>query len=406
VIDVIAIPQDSNPYQELLYAPMRARGARVRYAGELTASHTLNLLLLPLELAALRARGYRILHVHWTFGFRPAAARSRTARRAWRSWFELVLRVTRRLGLRLVWTAHNALPHAPVFDDDLAARRALVNAAAVTIGHSATALAELAALGLPATPSTVIPHGPLSARGVAELGPPRAAEPRTALLFGNLEPYKGAQELLAAYLAEPSLTGRLRLRIAGHCADAALAADLRAAADAAGDAVELRFGRVPELELAALLDSADVLVFPFRRVTTSGSVLLGMSSARPVVVPDLPAFRELPEQAVFRYRPGVDGLRAALRAVLAATPAELQAKGAAARAAAAGTSWVQIAALTQAAYGGALARSGSALLGEHRQDPDPVRQVIGHHAHGAVAAGAPRGNGQQQRVQREDDGHR
>ena len=46
-------------------------------------------------------------------------------RRAPRWWFTSLLSFARLIRLRVVYTAHNVLPHSPVFDDDRAARCAL-----------------------------------------------------------------------------------------------------------------------------------------------------------------------------------------------------------------------------------------------------------------------------------------
>ena len=84
---MIALPRDPNPYQEGLYAAMRAQGAQIRYAATARRSHTVNLVCLPLELA-LALRGFQILHVHWTFGFSlPFSDRFPILRRGGRWWF-------------------------------------------------------------------------------------------------------------------------------------------------------------------------------------------------------------------------------------------------------------------------------------------------------------------------------
>ena len=70
-----------------------------------------------------------------------------------------------------------------------------------------------------------------------------------------------------------------------------------------GETVSLRLEYLDDAELLRLLADADVLVYPFRRITTSGSVMLGLAAGRPVVVPDLPAFRDLPAEATYRYSP-------------------------------------------------------------------------------------------------------
>lgn len=135
---ILALPRNSNPYQEFLYGEIRRAGHDVRYAGQVTPLHTLNLLLLPLEIAACRVAGWRVLHLHWVFAFQiPGSGRLPWLRKVARAWFALVLCVGRRLGMHVVWTAHNVLPHERVFDDDLAARRLLVRSSDLVFAHSA-----------------------------------------------------------------------------------------------------------------------------------------------------------------------------------------------------------------------------------------------------------------------------
>ena len=118
---------------------------------------------------------------------------------------------------------------------------------------------------------------------------------------------------------------------------------------------------VPDARLKELFGAADAVVFPFRRVTTSSSVVLAMATGRTAVIPSLPAFDELPEAGVLRYDGSPAGLRAALVSV-AGMPAEtLRAMGAAARSFALSLSWDEIADRTAACYREALrARSTSA----------------------------------------------
>ena len=169
---ILVFPRDPNPYQGLLYGAMSHLGVQVRYLGELTCSHTVNLLLLPVQLAWQRIAGARVVHLHWVVTFTlPGARRFPVLRRIGQAWFLLWLCACRLLGLRLVWTAHNVLPHDQVFADDVAARRALARASDLVLAHSAATLAGLAELGAVPRRSAVIPHGPL-ARPVP---PPRCA---------------------------------------------------------------------------------------------------------------------------------------------------------------------------------------------------------------------------------------
>jgi glycosyltransferase involved in cell wall biosynthesis len=337
---ILAIPRDENPYQGLLYAELERRGESVRYVGELTRSQTLNLLLLPFELAWRRVRGARVLHVHWVFKFGlPHAARLPLLRRLAQGWFGLVLGAARLVGLRVAWTAHNALPHERVFHDDEAARRALVRSADVVFVHSASAVDALAAFGARPRAVTQIPLGPFHApEDVALMAPPSRArdEPLRILFFGKVLEYKGAEDLLAAAAALPGV----HVTIAGECSDARLAERLRALA---GPNVRLLLRHVPDADVAALFGAADVVALPFRGVTTTSSVVFAQAHSRPVVIPDLPALSDLPADSVLRYDGSVDGLRALLADIAAWDSSRLAAAGTAARAHADSRSWSEAA---------------------------------------------------------------
>lgn len=347
-VKVLAIPRDPTPYQELLYRALRRRGTPVRYAGTLTGSRSVNLLALPFELAAMRLRGYRIFHLHWTFGFAfPIPVARGQMQRISRLWFTIVLRVARMLGFAVVWTAHNVLPHDPVFDDDVTARRTLVGCCDLVIAHSADAIESLAALSARPMSSAIIPHGPISPPAVERLPPPEAGTPRTIVFVGRIARYKGLEDLLEALAG---LQAQVRVVVAGACADEALAARLTQAAAGLEHVLELSIGYLPDSELIRRLRSADALVFPFRTVTTSSSVMLGLAAGRPAIVPDLPVFAGLPDKAVIRYPAGPDGLRAALLEVAEMPAVALLDRATAARQAATLDSWDEIAARTASEF--------------------------------------------------------
>ena len=167
---VLAFPRDPNPYLELLYGELRRRGADVAYIGGATPSQSLNALLLPAELALGRLRGARVLHVHWLFPFGLAWAGRRRALRWIPDALLAALLVTARLaGLRVVWTVHNVVPHAPVFGDDARARRRLLAASDLVIVHAEPALTELRRrVGEPPRQVRVIPLGPFAAARTAD----------------------------------------------------------------------------------------------------------------------------------------------------------------------------------------------------------------------------------------------
>jgi glycosyltransferase involved in cell wall biosynthesis len=330
---ILAFPWDPNPYQRLLYGELEKLGARVRFAGRLTPSHTLNVLLLPLELLFWRIRGTRVVHLHWVFGFAlTGASRMPTIRRFSQAWFLLWLWTVRVLRMRLIWTAHNVLPHDRVFADDVAARVALVRRSDLVVAHGNHVLPELAACGAMPRRSAVIPHGPFPpTRPVSSLRVPGSTDGgRHLLFFGRVHAQKGIEDLLAAFLGLPDGTG-CRLTVAGECRDPALRRRLETAATTQPGQITLRLRRIPENEVTDLLASADAVVLPFQQVTTSGSVVLALCHGRPVIVPDLVALRHLPQSATIWYDGSVASLRTALIHIADADRETLAAMSAAAR---------------------------------------------------------------------------
>jgi glycosyltransferase involved in cell wall biosynthesis len=373
-VKVLVVPRDRNPYQMRLYGEMERLGARVAYAGELTGSHSLNVLLLPFQLIARRWAGWRVLHIHWVWWFSLLPVNSATRALA-QGWFAINLLLCRVLGIEIVWTAHNVLPHERVFHNDLVARRWLVRLSDVVIAHDAATVAELQRMGASAREVRVIPHGPFepSLPSEALRVPGSGSGPHTLLLFGQISPYKGAEDLLQAVLAlDPEV--QLRVIVAGQCRDRALSTRLRHLADQAGDRVELNLGYLSDEELAAALSAADGVALPYRTSTTSGAVELALGAGRPVILPELPSFEALAGEAVFGFDGTIDGLRGALTSFAQADPQRLAAAGRAAAALAQRHSWSAIAADTYAAMDRAPGgRSGlSRLRGSLRNTTSPT----------------------------------
>ncbi len=346
------LPRDENPYQGLLYGAMDPREVDVHYLAGPTSSQTANLLALPFLLVWHRARGYRLLHVHWVHPFLLAWARGDRARGAVQRGFELFLALADVLGYRIVWTAHNLLPHVPVFRDDVAARRVLMERSDAVIAHSRHTADELAARG--AARVVVVPQGIERATSTM----PRAQARRdlgldpsrpVIVFFGKVLEYKGIDLLLDAIGALPPSVA-VDVLIVGECRDDDLRRDLEVRAALAGPRVRTRFAFVPDAELAGYLRAADFAVFPFRSVTNSSSVATALGAGLPVIVPRLATLDDLPDDVTLRYEPGVAGLIDALtRAAGLDETARAAGRRAAGRFAATRT-WAGAAAATRQVY--------------------------------------------------------
>jgi glycosyltransferase involved in cell wall biosynthesis len=342
---ILVFPPEKNPYQNMLYGEMERLGVHTIYMGELTPIGTLNFFLMPLEVIFRRIAGARIFHLHWVFTLIfPGAKRFPVMRWVAQIWFLVLLRTCRMIGMHLVWTAHNVLPHERVFGDDVSARRALVEASDLVLAHSQSTLDELAALGAVARRTAVIRHGPFGSTVAAEMlrTPGSGGGPRRFLFFGLVREYKGVDDLLAAFATLPDDIAA-HLTVAGQCDDPSLRSHLHELAPSGRSNIVLRLEHVPADEVSQLLAAADVVVLPFRRATTSGSALLALSHGRPLIVPNLAGLADLPDQAVLRYDGGVTALAAALVRFVCSDDDTLAAMSASARGYAFQTTWQEIA---------------------------------------------------------------
>lgn len=164
------------------------------------------------------------------------------------------------------------------------------------IVHNELSERQLVARGLPAGRLHRVAHG--------LLGPPvAAADGRTGLddggrlhflQFGKLKDYKGADVLLEALGSLNSAQReRCRVSIVGRpYVDTGPLHDL-VARHRLQSFVELRLDFVSDAEMTALFDDADVLVFPYRGIDTSGVLMAAIARAIPVVASDIGCFAEM-----------------------------------------------------------------------------------------------------------------
>lgn len=355
---VLFLPDYSaaNAYQRALASGLAQLGV------EVSADPTRARRLLPV-LEALRRHGRPdVIHVHWTEPY-IAGGSSRVSRvKARRTLLEL--RLARRAGCRLVWTAHDLFRHDRREDPaELAFMRSLFELCDAVIVHChAAAAALLQTLGVgPAGRHkiAVIPHGhyrgayPDTVTGEQareRLGLP--AEARVIAFVGWVRSYKGVWELYEAFsrLESP----QARLVIAGQAVDGAYAARLTAAAKG-DERIDLRLGFVPDDDLQLYLRAADVVAAPFLEIFTSGSVLLAMSFGRAVIAPRRGCVTDVLDEAggILYDADDPQGLEGALRVAMTA---DLESMGQHNAASLEPFDWSRVAEATRDVYGAALGR--------------------------------------------------
>jgi beta-1,4-mannosyltransferase len=213
-----------------------------------------------------------VFHVHWPERLLRGSSPLRT--RVRRAAFRLLLLRLRVGHGAVVRTVHNLASH----EAGGAVERRLLDA-----------FDRRTALAIRLNPFTPVPAGAASRTIVhghyrdwfADV-PTEAPVPGRILFFGLLRPYKGVEELLAAFAALDDAS--VGLRLVGGAQDEALRVAIETAQrrDPRISSV-LRY--VADPELASEVTEAQLVVLPYRAVHNSGAALLALSLGRPLLMP-------------------------------------------------------------------------------------------------------------------------
>jgi beta-1,4-mannosyltransferase len=271
-----------NPFQRLLYSRAAENGFAIVPA--LKFQH--------LGLASWRGRS--VIHLHWLATLLEGV-RTRGAAKARIDAFESDLARWRAAGNRVVWTMHNVLPHdCDIPEAEIALRRVMVEGAdAIHLLSRSSADEARQYYELPEEKLFHVPHPSYEGwyanagdRITARLDIGAEARDFVFALFGSIQPYKGAIELVDAFeqlrAANPGRS--LKLVIAGKPVDKDYVEQLT-----------VRMAHVPgatlipnamdERNIQSLFNGADAVVAPYRRTLNSGVALLAATFRRPLIAP-------------------------------------------------------------------------------------------------------------------------
>jgi beta-1,4-mannosyltransferase len=311
-----------NPYQSLLADALTSCGANVMFPVGYRR-------VLPLYRAVKDNRPVDVLHLHWTEAYtRRGNLFSQTFR-----WVKLLvdLEFVRSTGTAVVWTMHNVLPHEcrhPRLERYF--RRGLTKRVSRLFVHGQESReAAKSVLHCPDERITVTPHGNFRSAYPPPTTEMRldgrqglATDHRVFLFFGMMRPYKGLERLVRVWQSvKPE---HATLRLVGPCIDAKYETDLRnLVRNVPGATLSCKF--VEGDGVTRIFAASDVVVLPFEKIQTSGSVILAASFGKPVIAPRL---GEIPEAlrgaADLLYEPGTDSaLEAAIRRALKIDLSEL-----------------------------------------------------------------------------------
>ncbi len=314
VLVVSPIGTAINPYIGLFCEGLKAAGADVRLCSRLAAAdltagarpdvihlHWLERYDLPPAILARSLHGARDLPRR---GLRRVLEGSLNARWVYqlRRWLRLrrlfgLLERFQQQGGRVAFTSHNLEPHEETGPADRWGIARLIHQADIIHVHDAGTAALLDERFGRRHGVAVIPHGHYLSAYPNEIGRAAARSrlglPTDAFVFvtlGLLRPYKGLEDLVPAFRAQQG--EGVCLVLAGQAEAPAYVEKLKALIGE-DPRIHLRPGLVPQDMVQLYLNAADVVVLPYRRITTSGAALLAFSFGRPIVAPAIGAFPHL-----------------------------------------------------------------------------------------------------------------
>ena len=197
--------------------------------------------------------------------------------------------LVRALGVKLVWTLHNILPHdLPMLPIHRFCQRFLARRCEwVRVFAHNTVPRAANELRVMASKFRVVPEGDYTSTYPDEVSQSRAREklqlPSSARIFlycGLIKPYKGVLELVKSFgeIQQPNLF----LLIAGKVMDEEYG---RLIEEKLSPNVVFMNGYIAGSDLQYYFRAADVVVLPFRNIENSGSLFMAMGFARPIIAP-------------------------------------------------------------------------------------------------------------------------
>jgi len=281
-----------NPYQTLLSNALQQHGVTVQFPVGYRR-------VFPIYRAIkVHPEPIAVLHLHWLDPYLKGD--NSIVKLVYCIKFLLDILLTRSSGVRLVWTVHNVVSHNSRFPRlELWTQRVLVNLIDCAIVHHTSAVDKITQrYKISASKVNVIPHGhyrdvylpaidSLTAR--QQLGLPETG--RIYLSLGMLKPYKGIERLLQLWNEHSAILGDSTLLIAGKALDEHYGQVLSEQASKIKTVI-FRDTFIANEQIHLYFSAADVVVLPFERILTSGSLILAMSYGKPVIAPTIGSIPE------------------------------------------------------------------------------------------------------------------
>lgn len=245
---------------------------------------------------AMATEKFDLIHLHFFeghMGFKNPV-------RVWRQMSGLLRGIDRqkRLGAKLVYTAHNVVTHDAPWRwlEDWFLHRFMKRVDGTIFVSEASVPLVRGRFPELSGPSTVIPlsdYGDWYPDTVSrEEARAQFGIPDDALVLvhvGLIRKYKNVPELIRTF---GSIPGDVFLLIGGRVPDEALRQEIESLAKA-DSRVRLELRHLEDEDMQNFMRAADVAVFPYRNILNSGSAMMSLTFGIPVVVPNVGSMPEL-----------------------------------------------------------------------------------------------------------------
>lgn len=267
-----------------------------------------------LSIGSTRLRAGDWLHVHWST--EAHIHQWRWLYRLRGASFSRQLRLLKKRGVRIAWTAHNLVPHDdPHPDLGRRFRQELLDHADHVFIHFPGAQETLAdefgyrgECSVVHHPHYIHTHPTPPPRDDARATLGLSPDGFVVLSFGKIRPYKGTAEIIKAF--QQVARDEDRLLLAGS-PEGDVSTELEIATE--DHRIVLHARRIPDDEVPTYFAAADAAVVAHHAFFTSGSALMALSMGCPLVGPAIYHLADLAgEDRLYPAGPGLDGLAAAL----------------------------------------------------------------------------------------------
>lgn len=278
-IGLVSIPSrnNENPYQKLFYQELKKYGFEIRDGIDFR---------LP---DIIRNRGkINVLHFHWY----PAPENSILSGYFKTFFFFIKLVFVKAMRIKIVWTAHNLLPHDITYYRLQFIRRwILVHMCDAIIVHFKRAEDRLYDMFKVSKRKMIrIHHGLYEScyQNSIDIQSARASlnipvNATVFLYFGNIRRYKNIENLIQGFHSAAAGNADIFLFLAGKPQDEMYLQELLELA-ASHPRILSFFGFIPDTHIQYYFNAADCCILPYENIFTSGAALLALTFRKPIIM--------------------------------------------------------------------------------------------------------------------------